>query len=262
MDSQNDHTAESLPNENSLVDELITRMNDLEERYKAQFKENPMPQTLYEIINSMSSEDSAIDPLRLCAIFSDIAESFLDRAVDSDKLLKQNSKLNNELHKANDLIRRLTEENEYHLNKLKFLAKQLEIYKDSWKGKLTEKSVERQISELLSEKDREVEEVRNKLETTEKEFMRYKFENRNSLNQSKLNADDEFRNFSDLKSESLRKSMVPRSFNIDKLYDELATMEHTQLIEYCIQLKQNETKERSKSIERQRPSSEMRSSAS
>jgi hypothetical protein len=50
--------------------------------------------------------------------------------------MDQNSKLNKELYKANDLIRRLTDENEYHLSKLKFMAKQLEIYKNTWKGKL------------------------------------------------------------------------------------------------------------------------------
>lgn len=73
--------------------------------------------------------------------------------------MNQNAKLNSELYKANDLIKRLTDENEFHLGKIKSLAQQLDIYKDSWRGKLTEKSVERQISELISQKDSQIDDI-------------------------------------------------------------------------------------------------------
>jgi hypothetical protein len=230
----NEPPAESFSNDPTLVDELVSRMNDLEQKFKGQFNQLPMQQTLYEIISSMTNDETTtIEPLKLCAIFSDFAESFLDRSIDSDKLLGQNSKLNNELHKANDLIRRLTNENEYHLSKLKYLAKQLQIYKDSWKGKLTEKAVEHQISALISERDKEVDELRNKLADTEKEFVRFKFENRNSgINQSHQNFNEDSHNFSDLKGQNVSKSMIPKTMNMDKLYDELISMDKHQLIEY------------------------------
>ena len=229
----NEQTAERFAKNNSLIDELVTRMHDLEEKFRAQFNEAPMQQSLYEIIASVNKDQSDdIDPLKLCAIFTDFAESFLDRAFDYDKVLKQNAKLNNELHKANDLIRRLTDENEYHLSKLKYLAKQLEIYKDSWRGKLTEKSVERQISDLMSERDKEVEELKNKLANTEKEFVKFKFENRNApLNNSHLNFDDS-KNFNDLKANNISRSAINPNFSIDKLYGELSSMDRNQLIEY------------------------------
>ena len=165
--SANEPTGESTYYENELINELANKMAELEDKYKQNFKDNPLHNSLEEIITSISN-DQQINPMKLCAIFTDFAEAFLNKALESDQIMKQNFKLNNELLKANDLIRRLTDENEYHLNKIKGLAKQIDIYKESWRGKLTEKSVERQISELIEQRETQIDELRNKLANTEK----------------------------------------------------------------------------------------------
>lgn len=131
-----DPTIETSFNENTLIDELVTKMGDLETKFRDKFRKDPLPHSLIEIIQN-ESQEQPVDPLKLCAIFSDFAEAYLEEAFDCNQVADQNSKLNKELYKANDLIRRLTDENEYHLSKLKFMAKQLEIYKNTWRGKVS-----------------------------------------------------------------------------------------------------------------------------
>lgn len=172
-----EHNGESIINENALIEDLVSRMTELESKFIDKFDHSPMRKTIINIVSD-ESKDNSIDPLKLCAIFTDFADTFLEKAFDTSQTIDQNTKLSKELYKANDLIRRLTDENEYHLNKLKYLAKQLEIYKDSWRGKMTEQSVERQISDLLKQKDEEVQDLKSKLSATEQEYTQYRLQNK------------------------------------------------------------------------------------
>ena len=257
--SANEPTGEWTFDENDLISELMNKMSELEDRYRQSFSDTPLHKTLSEIVNSVSDEQH-IDSMKLWAIFTDFAEAFLEKAVEANKTLDQNVKLNNELFKANDLIRRLTDENEYHLNKIKGLAKQLDIYKESWRGKLTEKSVERQISEIIEQKDSHIEELRNKLADTEKEFMKLRVDSTNNKSPSKLYIDDDSKNFTELKGSEIKDNSLRRSINIDKIYDDLIQMDHKQLVEHCLELKQKLQTNRSKSTDKPRPSSALRSS--
>jgi len=233
--SANEATGESTIEDNTLIDELVTRMTELEEKYREKFNANPLHRNLIEIISSIS-EDKPVNSMQLCAIFSDYSEAFLDKAFEYNQTMDQNGKLNKELYKANDLIRRLTDENEYHLSKLKFLAKQLEIYKDSWRGKLTEQSVERQIHDLVGERDGEVEDLRKKLMDAEDEIAKKNREIKsyqNELTPSKKNpVDDESRQFSDLKNSNFHSFKGQRPFDSDKLFNDLTNMDHNTLAEH------------------------------
>lgn len=66
----------------------------------------------------------------------DLSDIFLNKAATSEKDFDQrmSQQMKTELHKANDLIRRLSEENEYHLRQVERLVRKLEIYKQSARG--------------------------------------------------------------------------------------------------------------------------------
>ena len=82
----------------------------------------------------------------------------------------------------------------------------------------------------------------------------------NNKSPSKILIDDDSKNFSDLKGSEIKENWVPKSSNLDQLYDELVQMDHKQLVEHCMELKQNQQQNKSKSVERTRPSSVLRSS--
>ncbi|CAI2384766.1 unnamed protein product [Moneuplotes crassus] len=268
--STHENTGESSLNDNTLTDELLSRVAELETKFRDQFDHNPLQKNVYEIVSDQTKGDN-IDPYMLCAIFTDFAESFLEKAFDTTQTIQQNDKMSKELYKANDLIRRLTDENEYHLGKLKSLGKQLELYKESWRGKMTEQSVERQISDLLKQKDEEVEDLKLQLTSVEQDFAQFRVEAKNSIEnmpgientpaKTFVNEESEPKQFSELKGNDPSKYRIPKSMNFDQIYNELTCMDHKTLLDHCMDLKvksfnQNKPQERSKS----RSSSAVRSS--
>jgi len=232
--STQEATGESMINENTLEDELIFRMNELESKYKSQFDHIPLHKPLNDIVR-MESNDEQLDPLKLCAIFTDFADAFLDKAFDCTQTMEQNNNLSKELYKANDLIRRLTEENEYYLKKYKYLTSQLEIYKDSWRGKLTEQSVERQISDLLKNKDEEVQSLKGKLSNTEQEFAQYRFDTKTNTHgtpsKKYISEGNESKHFSELKGNDPSKYKIPKTMNFEQQYEELMNTDHRELVD-------------------------------
>lgn len=88
--------------------------------------------------------------------------------------------MKSELHKANDLIRRLSEENEYHLRQVERLVRKLEIYKQSARGSSAVRKAERKMKEIESERDEEINDLRARLDEKENLIMGLQKEERTS----------------------------------------------------------------------------------